>query len=351
MEAASVFFRTNSYGRFWTRGTVTPLLQLPSPKAIYFPTDANGKQFWEPARILSDAREAAREAGFDPAEYELEMVRFNSPFIQSFANIGSRGAWMVSSHPATTIHELGHNLGLPHSNAWSGSANGSGMNVEYGDHYDIMGNPWAYELAGFHFLNKRALGWLSDSNAISVNGSGVFRVYAHDIAKAEPGRVYALRVRKDDERDYWIEKRVRFDDDLDEMARSGLLTYWNAWPESNGGTQIVDTAGNGQSLPPGLAFVDAEARLKIIPLELSSDHAFMDVAVLFGSTPNRLTAMAGWVHYAGDPNTEYIFQSSIDLRHWNDFARRSSSSGEVFASVAGNSGSSFYRVVKAPSLR
>jgi hypothetical protein len=347
MTEVSDFYRRHSYGQFWIAGTVTPLLTLPSPKANYFPIDEDGQQTWLAAIILADAREAARQAGYDPADYDLDMVRFNSPFIQSFANLGSRGAWMVSSHPATTIHEIGHNLGLHHANQWSGPLNGPGTNVEYGDDFDIMGNPSDWQLAGFHFMNKLALGWLGDSNSVRVSSSGVFRVQAHDTDTGPTG-TYALRVRKDDERDYWIEKRQDFGDIFDHMLRSGLLTYWDSWSGSAGGTQIIDLLGTNESLPIGHPLVDPAAGVKVIPVEQASDMSYMDVAVILGQS--KINLLGDWLQFTGEPGRTYSFQFSTDLRTWIEFARRSSASGEVFARVDRQNPRAFYRVVAAPDL-
>lgn len=347
MTEVSAFYRRHSYGQFWIAGTVTPLVTLPSPRASYFPTDENGQQTWLAPLILADAREAARQAGYDPADYDLDMVRFNSPFIQSFANLGSRGAWLVSSHPATTIHEIGHNLGLHHANLWSGALNGPGTNVEYGDDFDIMGNPSDWQLAGFHFMNKLALGWLGDSNCVRITSSGVFRVHAQDTDVA-PAGTCALRVRKDDERDYWIEKRRGFGDIFDHMLQSGVLTYWDSWSGSAGGTQIIDLLGTNESLPIGRPLADPVAGVKVVPVEQASDLSYMDVAVIFG--PSKINLVGDWLQFTGEARRTYSFQSSPDLRAWTEFARRSNASGEVFARIERHNPRAFYRVVASPDL-
>jgi hypothetical protein len=343
MREVSAFYRRHSCGQLSIVGTATPLLRLPAAKGSYFPVGEDGKQTWLAGAILADAREAARQAGYDPADYDLDMVRFNSPFIQSFANLGARGAWMVSSHPATTIHEIGHNLGLHHANQWSGPLNGAGTNVEYGDDFDIMGNPSEYQIAGFHFINKLKLGWLSELNSVRAGSSGVYRIHAHDLVTNYSARAYALRIRKDEERDYWIEKRQGFGEVFDHMLKSGVLAYWDEWPGSAGRTQILDLLGTNESLPIGTPLIDAEAGLKVIPVEQSADLSYMDVAVIFGIS--KINLLGDWLHFSGEPNQTYSFQSSTDLRAWTDFARRSSATGELLAKVDRNNPRVFYRVV------
>ena len=342
MVKVNRFYRTHSYGQYSIVSTVTPLVTLPRAKTNYFP--AHG-EYWEAFPLLEDAREAARKAGYDLANYDLDIVRFNAPFQQSFG-LGTRGVWMASSDAWATIHEIGHNLLLHHANRWDGPLNGAGTNVEYGDEFDIMGLPLDYELAGFNFLNKRTLGWLNDSHVLPVTRSGVFRVYAHDGLTNVLSGPYALRIRKDDERDYWIEKRQRLWLTYEHMYESGLLAYWDAWSNSVGSAQLLDPFGTKESMPIGAPLHDPVADVKIIPVEQSEDLSHMDVAVIFGMS--KINLLGEWLHFSGEPGRTYSFQFSADLRSWTEFAQRSSDSGDVIAKVERHQPRAFYRVVAVP---
>ena len=340
MGEVNEFYRTQSYGKFKLVSTVTPLLMLPLAKTNYFP---ESDWYWDAYMLLDNAREAARKAGYDPADYDLDAVRFNAPFQRSFGLIGESGLWMTSSDAWITSHEIGHNLGLQHANRWSGPLNGPGANVEYGDQFDIMGLPTDYQLVGFHFLNKRALGWLSDVNVTRPSSSGVFRLYAHDGITNVLARPYALRVRKDDERDYWIEKRQAFWLIFDQ---SGLLAYWDAWSGSLAGTQIIDPLGTKETLPIGAPLDDPVVGVKILPIEQSPDLSYVDVAIIFGIS--KINLLGDWLHFSGDPDRSYSFQFSSELRTWTEFARKSSASGELIAKIERDQPRAFYRVVAAP---
>ena len=343
MAQVNDFYRTHSYSQFGLVSTVTPLLVLPSSKTNYFPEN---RESWDSFLLLQDAREAARQAGYDPANYDLDVVRFNTWFERSFANIGARGAWMASSQPSITIHEIGHNLGLQHANRWVGPVNGSGTNIEYGDMFDIMGQPSDYKPTGFHFLNKRMLGWLSDSNVVRITSSGIYRVYAHDGITNVLARPYALRIRKDDERDYWIEKRQALWLSYEHMYTSGLLAYWDVWSGSYFGTQFIDVAGTKESLLIGRPLDDPEAGVKIIAVEQAADQSYMDVAVILGMS--KINLFGEWLHFSGEPDRTYSFQFSTDLRTWSGFAQRSSASGDLIARIERDQARAFYRVVAVP---
>lgn len=342
MTEVASFYRKHSYGKCWTAATVTPLITLPSPKATYFPVDQSGQMSWLSFRILADAREAARRAGYDPAEYDFDMLRFNSPFVQSWANIGLPGAWMVTSHPATTIHELGHNLGLNHANAWNGSLTGTGSNTEYGDRFDVMGNPHYHEAAGFNTVRKSALGWLDEGNVKHVTASGVHRLYAQDTEAPMPGKTYCLRIRKDDERDYWIEKRQKMEFPYD-MESSGVLAYWDEWSESNGGTHLLDPLeAPGWALPIAEPLIDAAANVRVFPLRQSEDRSYVDVAVILGNA--ALNILPGVLHFAGEGDQAYTLESSTDLASWSRLEEASTPHGEIFIPIETESQSRFYRV-------
>lgn len=347
MAQVNDFYSTHSYGLCSIRATVTPLVQLPSPTTTYFFTnEATGQLNWQAYVLLNDARAAALAAGFDAAHYDTFVVRFNAPFRSSAGNLGTPGAWLVNSDPAVTAHEIGHNFGLQHANSWDDLLK---VAKEYGDPYDLMGSLAYFHDIGFNTIRKTAMGWLDESHAARVTATGIYRLYAHDAEALVPGRKYVLRIRKDDERDYWIEKRQRIDY-ADDMESSGVLATWDEWSQSNGRTHLLDPVpSQGWAIPINSVLADRDAGVRVIPLRQSADRSYVDVAVILGSSP--LSILPGVLHFSGETNRVYDLQASTDLRAWQTVQQISSDSGELVVPVNTGSAFRFYRVVETPVRR
>ncbi|GEM_PF-2349880 len=292
MVQASAFFEEQSYGLTSLTADVTPLLMLPQPKTYY-----SGQP---PILLLQDARAAALEAGFDTVNYDLDIVR-NNPIpgyaFSGTSNVGAKNLWLQHPSLGVLVHELGHNFGLHHSNFWrptDGAAAGPGVNVPYGDVFDTMGQPQAsprnYD---FNPYWKYSLGWLTDVEGPEVIQSGIYRLSAYDSAALEAGYVYALRVRKDAARDYWLSYRRALAGNR--WLENGVVLNWNPWAGSGQGSQLLDaTPGSplgaaDSPLTLGKTFSDREAGIHLTPVGKgqNGDRPWIDVYVhLDDTSPN-----------------------------------------------------------------
>jgi hypothetical protein len=242
MDATSAWFAETSYNSTWLVTDVTPLLVLPQPRAWYC---ENGDGY-----ILSDAREVARAAGYDTDSYNFDIVRFTAPGsgcsgygYGGKAYVGGKGCWMLSNSTGVMIHELGHNYGVWHANFWTGLAEGvisHGSHVEYGNPYDVMGSSGSQ--GQFNAAFKNILDWLPDAQVQTVTTSGTYRVFTYDVAALTPGQNYALKIRKDYDRNYWAEFRRKI---ANAWFLNGVLLNWDAWnngvTNSGSGTHLLDT--------------------------------------------------------------------------------------------------------------
>jgi hypothetical protein len=302
MAQVNQFYAENSYNTTGMIPTVAPLLILAKT------ADAYGDMG---RRILqSDAREAALQAGLDTNDYDLDIVMFRNLPGTSFsgwngqASIGTKGLWLQGTTSAgVAAHELGHNLGLWHANFWSATGDsiiGPGSNVEYGNPFDTMGaaNAGIYQ---FNAVLKRELNWLAPEFVQSVTQSGVFRLYAFDVPQLAAGQSYALRIRKDYDRNYWAEFRQKFAGNP--WLQNGILLNWDAWNNgavnSAGGTDLLDTTpgtptGNSgkddAALVIGRTFSDPAAGVHLTPLAKGADGAdnWIDVRVNLGTFPGNV---------------------------------------------------------------
>ena len=190
------FYTDTSYNLTALDTTVAPVVTVPQTKAYYSA---------DPGLLLADARAATKQAGFDTANYDRDIVAFTSVPGYKFgglAYVGGKGVWLQSMGAGVTAHELGHNYGLMHANFWDATTNasmiGPGTNLEYGNIYDTMGAAGA----GIYQFNaaaqkqarlaqsRRGAGGRQQRRVshLSVRRAGVSRV---------DGRFYAAVVRKD----------------------------------------------------------------------------------------------------------------------------------------------------------
>ena len=188
-------------------------------------------------------------------------------------------------------HELGHNFGLNHANAWDTgglSVLGAGSNVEYGDSFDTMGNSTAGR-RHFNTRYKNYLNWLPTTQVKIVTASGNYRLFAHDATNAATTR--AVRIARNAQTNYWLEFRQKFTDRPALMDGVGLR-----WARSgNQQSLLLDvTPGsadgkNDSALLIGRTFSDRAAGIHITPLAKGRTiPESLDLQVNLGKFTNNL---------------------------------------------------------------
>lgn len=266
MDDVNRFYTEGSYNLTSLSTRVTPLLTLPETKGWYSTAG--------PGTLMSHAREAARRAGFETANYPLDIVALTAVPDYDWGGLGAVGGkstWLQSMGVGVTAHELGHNYGLWHANYWiatNRSVIGMGTNDEYGNIFDTMGSA----VAGNNQFNaafKNILNWLPDPSVHHIASNGVYRIYPFDADRRVDGRFYAARVAKDYEREYWLEFHERFTSNP--STQFGLLLHWGPWEQSAGGTHLLDTTPGTTSradsaITIGRTFSDPAAGVHITPL-------------------------------------------------------------------------------------
>jgi hypothetical protein len=301
MDEVNQWFIENSYDSTQIVPTVTPLLMMPYPKAFYSEQGTS--------RLLADARDAARlQANLDTDNFTWDIVRH--PSVPGFdygglAYVRGKGVWLQSSGTGVTCHELGHNYGLWHANYWTASGDsiiGPGSHSEYGNSFDTMG---AASAGANHFnaAFKYQLDWLPESFIHNVTTNGVYRIYTFDAPGIVSGQKYAIRVRKDYDRNYWAEFHQRF---THRWFLNGVVLNWDPWDngvsDSAGGTHLLDTtpgSPDGKNDSPvivGRTYSDVPAGVHITPLARSgTGENWMDVAVNVGAFPSNTPPIANLI--------------------------------------------------------
>jgi len=301
MDEVNQWFIETSYDSTQIVPTVTPLLMLPYPKSFYSEQGTG--------RLLSDAREAARQqANLDTDNFTWDIVRHTSVPGFNYGGLGfirGKGVWLASSSTGVACHELGHNYGLWHANSWNASGDSiidSGSHSEYGNSFDTMG---AADANANHFnaAFKYQLDWLPESFIHNVTSNGVYRIYTFDAPSILNGQKYALRVRKDYDRNYWAEFRERFPN---RWFVNGVILNWDPWDNgltnSAGGTHLLDTTPgtpDGKNDCPviiGRTYSDVAAGVHITPLSRGSGgENWIDVAVNLGAFPGNTPPIASLI--------------------------------------------------------
>ena len=311
MDRTDEFLRDNSYGKLSIETTLVPgVLRMPQT-VEWYQEDPDVRD----DELLRHGREAARalHAKYHHRDYDFYIVAFTRIFDgwAGKAFVNSTGMWINGGFSNETIqHELGHNLGLYHANAWIPTQDddpiGPGEHDEYGDPYDNMGNYSPY--GHFNVYFKNYLSWIPDSDVKSVSRTGTYRVKAHDHREAGAG-VRALKVRKNSGRDYWVSVR-QWSVDNEIMLRWGLKS--GNWMSGDGALLLDMTPAtrvevdrkqpSDHSLKVGETFYDGSRRVSVTPVAKGGEgkSLWVDLRVVFGtSSGNRAPS----VHVANPPGS------------------------------------------------
>ncbi|MCX6855302.1 MAG: cadherin-like beta sandwich domain-containing protein [Verrucomicrobia bacterium] len=311
-KAANDYIVQTSYGRCYLTYAFPPLVVLPYPLEWYsrYDADVGGGD----TLLQNHAIQIAKSMGYDIASYNLRAVRWSGGpgSYGGSASVGAAGMRMKSSSSGVFLHELGHNLGVWHANYWRTtppSVTGPGNNAEYGNIFDLMGSSGSNGQYTASF--KNTLSWMPSEQYWNVTTSGLYRISQTDASIADPSLRYAVRVRRDAERDFWAEFRLRHPTNVG--FTNGLMMTFDQWGlggiggsggaplnGSNRGAQLLDmTPGsfssaitdtrNDSALWMGRTFSDPDFNIHFTPVANNTTTVppSMDVQVQIGDAPGN----------------------------------------------------------------
>jgi drug/metabolite transporter superfamily protein YnfA len=282
------FYKNNSYNKTSLAVTVTTVVRVPQLSTWYGAND--------PEKLMTDARAAAKTAGFDTANYNLDIIAFKS--ISGFwwaglGSLGGKGSWLNGYFDLRVIaHELGHNYGLHHANFWQPSTSnpaGTGTSQEYGDPFDVMGFGDNSGLLHFNTWSKSKMNWLTETDVQTVTASGTHILQAFDSLASTGKR--ALKIQRDASTNYWVEFRQAIVNQP--FVSNGAVIHWGytGFQQSNL-LDMTPLSVNGASDSPlavGQTFTDAVNGIKITTLSKSATvPATLSVSVTFTTNLNTL---------------------------------------------------------------
>jgi len=288
--SVTMFDIENSYQQTWLTGDVVGWYTLP---IIGSTCDYSS--------IASYANQAATAAGVTLSNYSHYVYAFPNESACGWWGLGTIGgspsqAWINGSFALKVIsHEMGHNLGLYHSHAWSCGATTLGSNcssVEYGDSIDTMGSP---DAGHFNAFQKEHLGWLNygvSPPITTVQSNGTYSIGPYENQDSTPKALKILRSNNPNtgvNTWYYVEFRQAngFDNFLsnDPNVMTGVLVHTGSDDDPNSSEllNMAPTLNNfyTSALDVGQKFVDPIAGVTLQTTSAAPNVA--NVNVVFGT--------------------------------------------------------------------
>jgi len=270
------FFLENSYGQTWLTGDVFGWFTIPMTSTT---CDTN--------KMATLADQAAVAAGANLSQYKRKVYAFPQISVCAWWGLGSVGgnpsrAWVNGSYALKVVaHELGHNIGDYHSRSEQCASTGCTIS-DYGDLYDVMGNPSSGHMTAFQ---KERLGWLNYGTSppiLDVTAAGSYVLDPYEFAAGSNPK--ALRILKSADaygRRTWYYVEVRTRAGFDSNIASGVLVHTGSESTGNSSNLIdlqpATTTFDGL-LDAGQSFTDAALGLTITTIQASSTGALVDIS-------------------------------------------------------------------------
>lgn len=271
---------------------ITAVLRMPETASYYSNTGGS-------TALNAHARAAATAAGYDPDGFQRVCV-----YTTNLANYGGGtlfngwgGRAAVGGVTSTyngfwdfrvVAHELGHNWGLRHANLWrvtdGNPGSLAGTSIAYGDDFDTMGAAAGSHLKHFSPWNKSLLWWIPDAAIPAAQTSGIYRVHRFDHGSANLALPRALKIVRDDTRDYWIGYRRA--NPSTGFYNGAYVTWGYNDGRKEGDLLDMNTPGTGiadAALNMNQTYTNSEGSVEFTPIAQggSGGDEWIDIQVVF----------------------------------------------------------------------
>lgn len=295
----SDMYYESSYNQTTVTGNVVGWYTIP----------VNSTDVCDANKIASFIDQAATNAGVDLTAYQRRVYLFpkNSCDFAGLGTVGMQGgyskSWLNGTITVRTAgHELGHNLGLWHSQYLkcpAGSVEeGTCTSLEYQDNVDIMGGA---QMGHFNAFQKDRLGWLNYQVSPPITTVTTSGNYVIDAYETKNNNSKALKVLKtvlpNGSKDYYyveFRRGIGFDTELSTCGTycdytNGVVLHRGNDTAANS-SYVLDMTPDGVTskiaLLPGKSFVSPNAANGGVTFTLnaiSGNTALVNVT--FGNTP------------------------------------------------------------------
>lgn len=209
-EEVAPFFAECSLGRTSLEFTVAPkLYRLARPTSVY----TQNVMTTGSSALQSDAY-AAVGGDYDLNSFDHVILIFSGLAGYPSGMAGGHDIWMNGLYRFSVVaHELGHNYGWGHANAWFGASHpldyAAGMSWEYGDPFDVMGAGSFPESFGFGVATMATFGWINAEQIATATTDSTYRIHASNRKGLSPTGtpLLGVKIRQDATHDYWISFR------------------------------------------------------------------------------------------------------------------------------------------------